>query len=619
MSGIAGLFHRDGAPVKKGLLQAFARFLSYCGPDAQEVWLGDSIGLSHAMLRTTRESVTERQPANLEGHFWITADARLDCRAQLESELERAGCRYHRPAADSELILQAYAAWGELCLQRLRGDFAFAIWDAPRKVLFCARDPIGIKPFYYAELDNAVLFSNTLNCVRLHPEVPSELNEAAVADFLLFGLNCDNSTTTFRDIRRLPPGHFLAASQEGLRTARYWAVPTDGCIRYRRAGDYIENFLSLLQAAVADRMRTDRVGILLSGGLDSSSIAATARELSRNSEETADLRAYTITYESLIPDRDEAHAREVAGFLQIPIQCLAMDGLQPFDRWNDPELSWPEPVDDPFFAGLFDQFRMIAADCRVAFSGEGMDNLMQFEMWPHVKYLLRNGHWGGVFTDVPRYLRLRQSIWPGIRRRIKGLFHKDSDAATFPRWFAPDFARRVGLEARWRERGGLRVSSDHPVAPKAHASLALPLWSRLFELQNPGVTRCPVEVRYPFLDLRIVNYILALPQFPWAFDKTLLRRAMARRLPESIRLRPKTSLAGDPLVEQVQRGGIERLNRVYWDEQANQYIDRTALAPLVGKMNSEEARTGVRPFCLNFWLQSARRAGYNLRAEARDA
>ncbi len=122
---------------------------------------------------------------------------------------------------------------------------------------------------------------------------------------------------------------------------------------------------------MSDRTRVDRAGILLSGGLDSATIATTARELSGSAGGTLDLRAYTVVYESLIPDQDGRYAREVAEFLKIPLQCIPMDELQPFERWEDPEMSSPEPVDDPFFAGLFDQFRTIAADCRVVLSGEG--------------------------------------------------------------------------------------------------------------------------------------------------------------------------------------------------------------------------------------------------------
>ena len=181
--------------------------------------------------------------------------------------------------------------------------------------LSCARDQFGVKPFYYADLGDLFFLSNTLDCVRLHPDVSGELNDAAVADFLLFGLNHDVATTTFRDIRRLPPAHFLSVSAERLRVERYWSAPVDGRIRYRHADEYVEHFQVLLQAAVADRLRINRAGILLSGGMDSSSIASVARELSGRPGGTTDLRAYTVVYDSLVPDREREYAREVAAFL----------------------------------------------------------------------------------------------------------------------------------------------------------------------------------------------------------------------------------------------------------------------------------------------------------------
>ncbi|MFY9801480.1 MAG: hypothetical protein WAK30_00005, partial [Candidatus Acidiferrales bacterium] len=178
MSGIVGMFERSGAPVDRGLLQALAHFLSYRGPDARETWSNGSIGLGHTMLRTTRGSQVERQPANLGGRLWITADARIDCREELKSKLAEleSGKSSGPTVTDSDLILRSYAAWGADCVQHLRGDFAFAIWDVPRKLLFCARDHFGIKPFYYSEMGELFLFSNTLDCVRQHPEVSSELN-----------------------------------------------------------------------------------------------------------------------------------------------------------------------------------------------------------------------------------------------------------------------------------------------------------------------------------------------------------------------------------------------------------------------------------------------------------
>src|SRR5712664_1454837 len=252
-----------------------------------------SIGLGHAMLRTTHESLSERQPASLDRRFWIAADARLDGRAEFITELQRCGRVVPPNAPDSELILHAYSAWGTPCVERLRGDFSFAIWDARHKHLFCARDHFGIKPFYYVQRHDLFLFSNTLNCVRTHPEVPGEVNDPALGDFLLFGLNCDNATTSFRDIQRLPAAHSLSISPEGLKIRRYWTPPTDGRIRYSKPEEYVENFQSLLQAAVGDRLRTDRVGILMSGGLDSSSVAAVAKEVQAKGAQATDLRSYT--------------------------------------------------------------------------------------------------------------------------------------------------------------------------------------------------------------------------------------------------------------------------------------------------------------------------------------
>ncbi len=618
MSAIVGIFDRKGAPVQRALLRNLTHFLAYCGPDWRDTWSDGPIGFGHATLRTTRESLNEQQPASLDGHLWITADARLDCRDGLQQEIEKAGRSCSRVATDSELILHAYAAWGSECVHHLRGDFAFAIWDSRTKTLFCARDHFGIKPFYYADLDDQFVFSSVLDCVRLHPDVSDTLNETAIGDFLLFGLNYDGATTAFRDVRRLLPAHSLTIKKNEFFLKRYWSPPTHGCIRYRDANDYIEEFKILLQAAVKDRVRTDRVGVLLSGGLDSAAVATTARAVSKGPGEKLDLRAYTLVYESLIPDRDGAHAKETAEFLNIPARYLALDNLKPFDGWDSSEYTWPEPAEDPFFAGLFDQFQMISEDCRVVLSGEGSDNLMDFQMWPHAKDLMRRREWRQLFSETLRYASMRRPPWRGIRRRVKRVLGKDHDAPRFPRWIAPDFSRRMSLEQRWKEAVAPTPSEKHPILPRAHASLDSSQWAYLFEHENPGVTRRPVEVRYPFLDLRIVEYLLALPPFPWFFEKALLREAMIGCLPESVRRRPKTPLAGDPLAEWLKRSEPNWMAETPWSEETNRYVTRSAIAPLNRAGETDELQAAVRPICLNFWLQSVRRVRYNLSAEARN-
>ena len=606
MSGIVGIFRRDGARVERPLLQSLADSLIFRGPDGVEVWADGPAGLGHAMLRTARESRNERQPANRDGQLWIVADARLDCRAELSEALEGAGFKCNASAPAPELLLHAYAAWEEECVHRLRGDFAFVIWDARKRELFCARDHFGIKPFFYTVRDDFFLFSNTLQCLRLHPAVSNELNEAAIADFLLFGLNEDVSTTTFRDIQRLPAAHFLRVSSREIRVERYWSAPIDGRIRYRRSEDYVEHFKAVLEAAVSDRLSAECTGIFLSGGLDSGSVAATARGLSRKSGETLDLRAYTTVYKSLFSDHEGEYARETANFLGIPIRFLEAGGVPPFERWGDPDFSFPEPVDDPFIAGAFEQLRTIASDCRVILSGEGPDNLMDFQMWPYAKDMLRRGDWRRFGAEMGRFLWIRPFPWKGIGQRVSRFVGLDSTAAVFPNWIAPDFARRVNIKDRWREGnrfGGAGSSPSHPLLPRGYRSLTLPHWTCIFEEGDPGSSHSPVEVRYPFLDLRVVNYLLALPPFPWFFKKGLVRRAMAGRLPEVVRNRPKTPLAIDPLVEMVRKPEAAWLDGVKLDEKMGRYVIPSAIMSIHGESNPEKAYVGIRTICMNYWLK----------------
>ena len=619
MSGIVGIYHRNGAPIERTLLQSLVDFLSYRGPDSRDCWMDRSIGLGHAMLRTTRESLGERQPSNLEGRFWITADARLDSRAELTAELQRSGRAVRPNAPDSELILHAYAMWGTPCVEHLRGDFSFGVWDTRNNQLFCARDHFGIKPFYYTQRQGLFVFSNTLNCMRMHPDVSGELNDAAIGDFLLFGLNYNAATTSFRDIQRLPAAHSLSISPEGMNIKRYWAPPTDGRIRYSKPEEYVENFQSLLQTAVEDRLRTDRVGILLSGGLDSSSVAAVTKEVSGTCGQKTEIRGYTSVFESLIPDEEGRYAREVGKFLEIPIQFQAFDHVELFEGWDDPELSLPEPLDNPLLGGFLESCRSISADCRVLLSGEGSDNLMDFQMWPYAGDLRRRGEWRRLLTELANYIWVRPFPWRGIRARFLRLFGKEPGMLVFPEWISRDFAKDMKLKERWKEWGmHPHLPLEHPIHPRAHASLSLPQWTHMFEQENAGVTRFPVETRYPFLDLRIVNFLLALPPFPWFFQKMLLREAMTGRLPETVRMRPKTPVQSDTLSEQFRRTGIERLKQMHWSKDIDKYIDRSALIPPHGKMNPEQLSNSLRPYCLNIWLQSARRIRYNMHAEGKN-
>jgi asparagine synthase (glutamine-hydrolysing) len=173
----------------------------------------------------------------------------------------------------------------------------------------------------------------------------------------------------------------------------------------------------------------------------------------------------------------------------------------------------------------------------------------------------------------------------------------------------------MNIQERWRavQQSWNRPDGPrHPVVPKGYASLALPHWTLVFEQNDPGITRCPVDVVYPFLDLRIVNYLLALPPLPWFFGKHLLREAMRERLPEATRVRPKTPMSDDPVLAVLRSKPSEHWwAEVAWREEMNGYVDRAALVRPDGDMDAELARTNFRPYCLNFWLRSLGSADYN--------
>jgi asparagine synthase (glutamine-hydrolysing) len=638
MSGIVGMMCRDGAPAPREVVDGLTQFLSYVGPDAQKVWVSGAVALGHALLGTTREAASEMQPQTLDGRYTITADARVDAQDDLRGKLRECGRAVDAKATDAEFILHAFAEWDTACVEHLAGDFAFAIWDAKTKRLFCARDHFGVKPFYYAAEGAQFIFSNVLDCVRSAPGVSSELNEAAIGDFLLFGLNYDLASTTFSAIRRLPPAHTLIVSEEGVKAECYWTPPTGGRIRYKSTKEYAEHFAGVFRTAVKDRLRTDRVALLMSGGLDSATMAVTAGDLLKTDREKTELRGFTVVYESLFQDDEGGFASQLAKSAGIPLERIAVDSLEPFEGWptgtatrrellpDGQPIAWPEPVDDPFLAGLFIQFGAISKFGRVALSGDGSDNLMHFEMWPYAKSLAREGAWGRLAKELPPYLRRRKSPLPGAVRRVKKAFGKDDVQPEFPEWVSKDFVKRFRLKERAAEWRQLPRSQPHPILPRGHASLGLPQWSHLFEMQNPGVTHFPVEMRYPFLDLRVANFLLALPPFPLYMEKKLLREVLVGRVPESVRTRKKTPLAGNPLEHYAARNESKWMREVRWEKEIEPYVDTRKLErtlrknmekpAMQSKMNRMEAV--VRPICLNLWLRTMRGVRYNFRAEVRN-
>ena len=608
MSGIVGIVNLDGAPVDRELLQRLTDFMGYRGPDAQQVWVDNRVGFGHTMLRTTIESQSEEQPYSLDGDVWIVADARLDGRNELISKLQLLGCEVGETTPDPVLILYAYRVWGKDCLNYSIGDFAFAIWDGRKQRLFCARDQFGVKPFYYARVGNCLVFSNTLNCVRLHPAVSNQLNDLAIADFLVFGSNQEADTTAFADIARLPAAHYLMMEsfQGSLVPQRYWTLPIDGYIRYRRDEEYVEHFKDLMRVAVGDRLRTDKVAIYMSGGMDSTTVAAFAKEVGLQQFADFDLRAYSTVCDRLIPDRERYYSGLAAEKLGIPIHYQVADDFELYEGREQIELKTPEPVTIGLYKPCDLQNKQIVAHGRVALNGQGGDPV--FYSWGayfYVAYLLKNFKLGELVAQLSKYVRSHGRLpQPGVRSRVKKWLGIRPWRPSYPQWIDPELEKRLHLRERW-EKLTREQPLVHPIRPEAYQQLTSKFWSELFESYDPGVSGLPLEVRSPFFDLRLVNYLLAIPPIPWFMFKELARVAMRGILPEEVRLRPKTPLAGDPIGSLLQQPVVQWIDRFQPTPDLEKYAIRDAIPQIGGiELAVNEAWIDMRPLSLDQWLQN---------------
>ena len=547
MSGIVGVLGIDGETPASSFLQALTRSMAFRGPDVQQIWVGKGIGLGHALLSIGSSSSVEQQPFSLNGELWIVADARLDGRAELLSKLHAAGDSCQRNAGDAELILRAYAAWGQACLEHLLGDFCFAIWDGNRGSLFCAHDQIGIKPFYYAVTKSWLVFSNTLDCVRMQPGTGSRLNDLAVADFLLFGSLQEPSATIFAGIHRLPPAHSLTWRDGELFLKRYWTPPEDEEIRYRHGRDYEEHFLQLLQTAVRDRLRSDRVAISLSGGLDSTSVAAAARRTGGSN-----LCAFTTVFERVIPCKELHYSRLSAEALGIPVEFLAGDDYVSAAQPDLPEVPSPQPDENVLAVFDADFYRLAAGSSRTLLTGQGGD-LGLYPSNSHFRRLLTQRRLGRFLQDGIKYASARRGLPPiGLRTLLqRRLGNAEPWRGNYPPWLNPDFESRLQLRERWNRK--IVTDAAHRHRPEAVGQLLAPVWQNYLEACDPGITRICLEHVHPFLDLRLLRFLFAIPPVPWTLDKRLLRSAMRNILPQAIRLRPKAPLAGNPWLIFVRR------------------------------------------------------------------
>jgi asparagine synthase (glutamine-hydrolysing) len=574
MCGIAGVMSREGR-ADLGRLHQMSRLLRHRGPDGEGIVLIDPAGAAHALggpdtpravyesslpyapgrarsndssahyrvgLMHRRLAIVDLSPAGHQplcdpsGRFWITYNGEVYNYIELRRELEARGEKF-QSATDIEVVLAAYRTWGEASLDRLNGMFAFAIWDAERKLLFCARDRFGVKPFYYEFDGEHFAFASEPKALVLTQARRIGARAAAVRDLLALDWVDHETSTFFNGISQLPPGHFLTMSERGLAVRRWWALDPE-----RRASgtpsEWTARFAELFTDAVQLRLRADvPVGSCLSGGLDSTAVVTTAAKLS-----DAPLHAFSCAYDEGPAWDERPHMRAAIEASGATAHLVVPDGADFWAVFDRLTAQQDEPTAGP---GLFSQWKVMelahGAGLKVLLDGQGGDETLA-GYWRYLPMRLRDHLAAGDFGAFAR-------DFGGVSERL-GAAH--TLALTLEPWLpgallAP-LRRRFGAGKDRVLSEALRtLDAPAPPAPPSEFPTAL-LRQQVFDLTRrllPSLLRYEdrnsmafsIETRLPFLDYRLVEFALSLPdeqRLEGTTSKAILRRALADRLPAGV-------------------------------------------------------------------------------------
>ena len=519
----------------------------------------------------------------------IAADVRLDYKSDLVSRLGLSSVDGYS-LQDEELILRAYERWGDGCVERLEGDFAFALWDADRRALLCARDPFGIRPFAFHAARDRFWFASRIPDVIAQSGVTPTLRDDAVAHYLAGGAP-QRDGTLFNEIRRLPPGHRLIVERGSTRLERTWSASENGePVRPASSGtaesESVATFRKLFRSAVRSRLTVRPCGALLSGGLDSSSIACVAREFLEE-DGASPLTVLSLRFPGL-PQCDEGPwIREVvkAGRL-VPVE---VDATQ-IDPLGDLETTL-EDAGEPSSAvnlHLSCALYRTAAEHGIEVLLDGLDGDTTISHGLHVLAdLWRTGRWIELSREVGWLSRrFKTSPWRLLWRRVLC----PSLPAAMP-------ADGLGDSLETAHHRG-RLESGH-----------LP---RAFEAAHFAAERWGVEPRYPFMDRRLVELCLGLAprlKLRCGWTRWILRAAMEGTLPEAVRWRERKA----DIAEAMRRGLLRRQAEALADLAADPDGPTTAwVEPSVVARALERCRRGAahgdtafltRVLFLDAWLR----------------
>jgi asparagine synthase (glutamine-hydrolysing) len=555
MCGIAGIVaadRLDGTASRRAV--AMRDVLTHRGPDAAGLWAD-----THAVLAHRRLSIVDlsggRQPlANEDGSVWVTFNGEIYNHADVRRELESLGHRY-RTRSDTETIVHAYEQWGDACVERFRGMFAFGLWDVDRRRLLLARDRLGVKPLYWTRCGDLLIFGSEVKALLASGLIAPEANVAAIPEQLSTRAVA-GPASLFQGIHHLQPGHRLVFEKGEVRTEQYWDVPCGERDRSTPVRDVVPIFRALLEESVRLRLMSDvPLGVFLSGGIDSSAIAALMARLTDRPVKTFSVAFKEAAFNEL------EYSGAVAQAIGAEAYHTVIDDHDFFGAL--PRLVWheDEPIAHPSSVPLYFVSALARQHATVVLTGEGADELLAgYGRYPR---MLWNWRAGGVYERVlPAWARrtIATRLLPHLPQRLQRPALRSFLA--MPRTADAMFFDNFG-SIRLRDQDSLltpqaKASGSHAYeALRAHFErpangstlldrlLYVDMKSYLVELlmkQDQMSMAASIESRVPFLDHHLVEFAARLPD-EWKLSglttKRVLREAMTGVLPPHILTRAK--------------------------------------------------------------------------------
>jgi asparagine synthase (glutamine-hydrolysing) len=574
MCGIAGIVAVEDldqdAPARATRMRDI---LTHRGPDEAGLHCDMHAALAHRRLSIVDLGTGQQPLSNEDGSVWIVFNGEIYNHAEIRKELEAHGHRY-RTKSDTESIVHAYEQWGEDCVHRFRGMFAVAIWDAPRRRLLLVRDRLGIKPLYWSRTRDALLFGSEIKAVLASGLVEAEANRDVLSEALSTRYT-SGEETLFRGIHKLLPGHLLVFEGGKITTRQYWDVPMRGHEGLRAQGPGLDagsahqspqpsalspvaRFRELLEESVRLRLMSDvPLGMFLSGGIDSSAVAAIMATMIDRPLQTFSVAFKDREFNEL------GYAREVARAIGAVSHEIVIDDQDFFGAL--PKLVWheDEPIAHPSSVPLYFVSALARQHVTVVLTGEGSDELLAgYGKYPRVSW---NWRAGTVYERVMP-AALRKSIARGVIPRLPGklaryakrsflAMDRSAESMFFDNFASIRLADQQtllapGLRAAATRAGAYRSSLGYFNKPNGSSTLLdrllyADIKTYLVELlmkQDQMSMAASIESRVPFLDHKLVEYAATLPD-EWKLSgfttKRVLRESVKGLLPESILNRPK--------------------------------------------------------------------------------